>query len=301
MEKGAHRKIGIIRGGKKHYNASLKEGSDLIAHVFERLSHAWKPIDIFIDKNGAWHARGVPASPENFAEKADVFWDTTRNHEHLLIGNVPVVNASGGIASLSISGRKMFEESMKEIGVRIPRHILIPEYQQDIDGPLEKFILKKSSEIFEKFSPPWQVRLYPGSAKEGARLVRTFPELSNALADGVGYGRSILIEEYVGGEKIQLHSVAGFRGQETYVFPPTEGRKAEKEKAVNLAKSLHKYVPAPHYLFAQFVFHPKRGVYLEELEFSPDLDPQSHFAKACASVGAKMHHVIEHILGKAKV
>lgn len=290
------KKVGVIRGGKKHYEASIKEGGELISHLISFSSHKFRPVDILIDKAGFWHASGLPVKVSELKEKADAFWDTTRSDAYMFLEDPAVVNVSGGYSSFSGDTRKAFGEHLKKTGIKIPRHVVFPAYQKDFDGQVEDFITRKVTEVLEKFSPPWRVRLFPGNPKAGARLVKTAPELAQALAEGVKYEKSILVEEFINGPLIPSHSVLGFRSKDVYVFPSIEKVVVDKEKLYSLAKDLHECVPGAYYVNSGFVLNPQKGVYLVELEFSPDLGENSHFSESCKAIGVRTHNVIEHIL-----
>lgn len=293
------RRVGVIRGGKTNYEASLKEGSELLSHLLIFLAEKWKPVDVFIDRGDNWHAGGIPVIPENLSSKADIFWDTTQADAYLALKNVPLANISGGTVSLGIEGRKRIGEHFGKIGIKTLRHLVFPAYQEDLDGPLEKYARQKALEVFEKFSPPWEVRLFPGHSKEGSRLVKDFPTLIEIFFEGAKLKRSILVEEFISPEKSFIHSLLGFREKEIYVFPLIEEKKETKEKVEKLAEDLHKVIPGAYYLNTQFVSHPKRGIFLQNFQLAPDLEKNSSFLKTCQMVGIKSGQVLDHILEQA--
>ncbi|MFA5936870.1 MAG: hypothetical protein WC822_03260 [Candidatus Paceibacterota bacterium] len=303
-------KVGILRGGEgKHFISSLHRGGDIISHIFENLSGKYKTVDILIDKNDSWHLNGVPINPVDLAHKVDIFWDTTR-HPNIstILDNLSVPNI-GNTSFLKIleNNNNMLQKHIKDVGIKMPRSILLPLYQKDFDGSIEKYVIKKAKEIFEKFSSPWVVKSFTSDSNMGIHLAKTFPELVDAIEDGVAHQKSILVEEFILGKVVSVHSVADFRREDIYVFPinnPFTGQVSlltkEKEQIISLVKDLHKHLAVKHYLKSDFILHPRRGLFLTNIDFLPDLRVGSHFEKSCEYVGAKMHHVIEHILNKAK-
>ena len=204
------------------------------------------------------------------------------------------------------------EHILKKVGVKMPRHILLPLYQKDFDGPRDKYAIKKAKEIFEKFSSPWVVKFFAEDSNMASLvglwprdiyLAKTFPELVNAIEDGVKNKESILVEEFISGKIASVHSVPLFRGEEIYTFPLGNSFGSflpeEKEKLTDVAKNLHKHIGAKHYLKSDFVINPRGKVFLLNIDFTPDLKSDSHFSQVCEYVGAKMHHVVEHILEQA--
>jgi len=44
-------KVGILRGGTgEHYASSLREGGNIISHIFENLSDKYRTVDINIEQ-----------------------------------------------------------------------------------------------------------------------------------------------------------------------------------------------------------------------------------------------------------
>ena len=302
-------KVGILRGGTgEHYATSLREGGNIISHIFENLSDKYQTIDIFIDKNGNWHINGLPITPADLAYKIDVIWNSSEHPSlSVTLDNFSIPNiGKGHFLKVLENNNDMLRKYMEEIGVQMPRSILLPLYQKDFDGPREKYAIKKAKEVFEKFSAPWIVKSFTPNSNMGVHLAKTFGELSEAIEDGVAHNKSILVEEFIAGKPSSVHSIAGFRGEDIYVLPPQNlpTRRAdftadEKNKIINFAKNLHKHLAAEHYLKSDFILHPRRGFFLTSIGFLPDLKKGSHFDQSCEFVGAKMHHIIEHILEKA--
>ncbi len=295
------KRIGIIRGGGgDDHESSIREGSQLILHVMENLSDRFKPIDVFIDKDGIWHISGVPADPKELYKKVDVVWNTSRPEFSHVVSNhmIPHVSLPAFATTLSKS-RQMLEEHLSMVGVDMPRSVLLPAYKEDIDGDRDEYIGRKAQEVWKKFPAPWTVRSFTENKNMAIHLAKTFPELMRAIEDGVNQGNSILVEEFISGKPSAIHSLSGFRGEKIYVFPPARFTQEEKEKLIALAKTIHEHVGVEHYLKTDFILSPKGKIYVTELSFSPDLRDKSHFGETYSSVGAKAEHIIEHILNRA--
>ena len=277
MQKGIKRRIGILRGGMgEHYISSLKKGGSIISHIVENLHDKYKVFDIFVDKDYIWHLNGVPIKPADLIYKVDVVWNTAHPSFLNIIENLSIPHI--GSSFFLGSSKELLKKYMKNIGVNMPRSIFLP---------------KSAREVLEKFPAPWRV---------GHKLVRTFPELTELIENN----KSILVEEFISGRVASVHSVRGFRGHlsaqagDFYVFPPVNIfgvlSSEEKEKLKNLSKEIHGHLNGGHYLKLYFIVNKKGKIFLSDFESTPNLDPTSHFAQACESAGAKMHHVVEHIL-----
>jgi len=295
------KKMGIIRGGGgEDYEKSLKKGGEIISYLNENLDDKYKVVDILVDKKGVWHVNGFPIILSDLMNKVDLVWNTSSCPSTFLINNfsIPNIYDSRFLNSLK-QNKEMLRKHMKSIGIKMPSYLLLPVYQEDFDGDKNKYIIKKAKEIHEKFGAPWIVKTFIFDSNMAIHLAKNFPELVNAIEDGVKHEKSILVEEFIDGKTDSIHSVSYFRGEDIYIFPTKNFISSEKEKIINLIKSIHKHLGIKYYLKSDFIFHPKKGFFLTDIDFLPDLRKGSHFEQSCEYVGAKMHHVIEHILNKA--
>ncbi|HBA45453.1 MAG: D-alanine-D-alanine ligase [Candidatus Nomurabacteria bacterium GW2011_GWF2_40_31] len=299
------KRVGILRGGAgEHYESSLQKGGDIISHIFENLADKYQPIDIFVDKDYIWHIGGLPVNPGDLLHRVDVVWNTTHPSFSNMLSSLSIPTVSTSPFSFLLENNQaLLREHVKQIGVAVPRAIILPVYQKDFDGPRERYAIKKAKEVHEKFGAPWIVKSLTPDESMGIHLAKTFPELVNAIEDGLKHEQSILVEEFIAGKVAALHSVAGFRGEDIYTFSPVDVfgnlSQDEKSKLLNIVKDLYEHLGIKHYLKSMFVLNPRGKVYLLDIQTVPDLKPDSHFDQVCESVGAKMHHVVEHILEKA--
>lgn len=292
VETKSKKRVGILRGGVgKHYTHSLQKGGEIISYISEKLSDKYKVIDILVDKDYIWHLGGVPINTSDLVNKIDVVWNTTHPSFSNILDSLAIPN---------VGNKDFLPKQMKQFGVQIPRSVVLPVYQKDFDGPRERYSIKKAKEIFQKFSAPWIVKSFTEDESMGIHLAKTFPELVDAIEDGVKHEKSILVEEFIAGKISSVHSVSGFRNEDIYVFPLGNAfgsfSSKEKEKLSNLAKDLHKHINSKHYLKIDFILNPRGKVYLLQIDGMPDLKIDSHFSQVCESVGAKTHSVIEGML-----
>ena len=272
------KRVGILRGGTgDNYSSSLRKGGEMIAHILENLPGKYKPVDILIDRDGIWHAGGVPISPSDLIHKIDVVWNTSHPSFSNILESLSIPNISSGY--FLENNRDMFRQHLKGVGINMPRHIASP---------------KSAREVFEKFGAPWIVK----NSKE-IKIVKTF----NELAQIINGTDNILVEELILGKIASLHSVPHFRGEDIYTFPfgkfVSSFSSDEKEKLAIFAKNLHKHIDAKHYLKSDFVLSPTRGICLLGIESTPDLRPSSYFYETCEYAGVKTSHIIKHILDSA--
>ncbi|MFZ2205310.1 MAG: hypothetical protein WAV23_01850 [Minisyncoccia bacterium] len=290
--------VGVVRGGvEPYYKNSLQEGSNIISSISKNLSNKYKAVDILIDKDGIWHINGIPINPEDITDKVDIIWNTSHPNLSKVFEDlsIPLVGVNSFKFS-SAESKNMLEKHMKEIKVKMPRHLVLPLYQEDIDGSKEKYAVRKAKDVFEKFSSPWLVKSLSADISMGVHVANIFPELVNAIEDGIEHGHGIIVEELIIGKLGSVHSLAGFREKNIYSFPPRDFSFEEKEKLLALARDIYKHTGAESYLKIDFILTPNRGIFLKDICYSPGLNEDSSFCQSCESVGAKPHHAVEHIL-----
>lgn len=313
METDRKIRVGVLRGGAwDSYQESLDHGGDLLNMIAEHLNDKYKIVDILVDKDGIWHIGGLPIFPMDLSSKVDMVW----NASHPSFGSVlkslsmPHVSQDAFLVGLE-NNPDLLKDHAKNMGFQIPRSILFPAYQEDIDGNRADYSIRAAKKVHEKFGAPWVVKAHPSNPDMGIHVARTFGDLVSAIDDGVNHAGSILVQELIVGKEASVHTVPNFRSHvpgmnNLYTFPvlPNEHStlkfsNTEREKLMEIARKVHKELGARHYLQSDLIITPSGRVYLVGIESTPDLEKGSHFEHSCESVGAKMHQVIEHILERA--
>ncbi|HEY4502986.1 MAG TPA: hypothetical protein VJC14_00925 [Candidatus Paceibacterota bacterium] len=298
MQSDIKKRIGILRGGVgENYVSSLNEGGGIIAHILENLGDKYKTVDILIDHDGFWHLNGLPVRAAELPYKVDMVWNVAHPEASSVLDSfsIPYIGKSAFSHTL-LNSREMLREHIKKIGVGMPRSILIAPYQADMDGPRERYSIKKAKAVHEKFGAPWIVQSFAEDKSMGIHVAKTFNELVGAIEDGVNHGKGILVEEFIEGKPSAVHTIPDFRGEEVYVMIPDNFSISEKEEIGVLARNLHGHLGGECYLKTDFILSPRRGLVVTNIDFSPDLRANSHLHQACQSVGAKMNNIVEHML-----
>ncbi len=295
-------RIGILRGGMgSNYSSSLRSGGDIISHIQENLGDKYKTLDILIDKEGVWHLNGIPVTPDDLISKIDVAWNLSTSNFSKTLESLAIPHVSQSAFSFALeNSEELLREHVKKMGVDMPRAIVIPLYQKDFDGPRERYSIKKAKEIHRKFAGPWVVKSFTPDSNMAIHMAKTFPQLVDAIEDGVKHEKSILVEEFISGKVASVHSVANFRNEDVYTFPlgNTFGQFSaeEKEKLMDLSKELHTHIGAKHYLKCNFILNKRGRVYIFGIETVPNLKTNSHFYEVCELVGTKPEDVVHYIL-----
>lgn len=301
-------RVGILRGGTgEEYGKSIEQGGELLQFITEHLNEKYKTVDILVDRDGIWHIHGLPIKPSDLVHKVDLVWNTAHPSLSNTLNSfsLPTIGHEAFLSGLE-NNHDLLRAHAKVPGMQIPRSIILPTFQEDIDGSRAEYPILKAKEVHAKFGAPWLVKSYNQDPDMGIHVAKTFGELVSAIDDGVNHGDSILVQEFITGRDASVYSVPNFRNQELYTFPVVNEKDGshnfslkEKEKILEIARSLHRILRAKHYLKSNLIITPSGKVYLSGIESNLDLTKESHFRKACDAVGTKIHNVVEHILGQS--
>lgn len=290
------KRIGIIRGGVgEDYDESLKKGADIFSYIEKNIGENWKPVDIFIDKVGIWHVGGLPVVPADLYHRVDLFWNNATPEVNAILDSLGFPHISTPAFSYGLGKSKaMLESHMKTLNINMPKHFVIPAYLEGLDQSIEKYATKNAKSVFEKFGSPWIVKSLGEKNAMGVHVAKTYPELVNAIIDGAEHGGSIIVEELITGSEANMHSLKNFRGEGIYIFPG-QFRGPEKDMLHGLIQNLHQSTGS-HYLKSYFVINPNRGIFLKNLEFTPDFNDDSDLHNVSQNIGVNTSHVLESIL-----
>lgn len=304
-------RVGILRGGEEGYESSIEHGASFATLLSDYLSNKYRHVDIFIDSAGVWHVRGVPVLPADLVHKVDVVWNTAGIKYAPVLNSFYLPNIGGAVFLAGLlKNREFLKEHVRNLGLKIARHILLPAYQKDFDGPQEIYAVNKAKEVFNKFASPWLVRSFNKDENVGIHLAKTFPELVRAILDLSSHNDSILVEEFIEGRKVHLHSFPYFRNETDYHLPISEEKGEQiitpakietktKNELLLINKKLMSDLGVDHYLKTVYILHPNKGIFLQEIEFSPVFFRDVSLRKAGESIGVKMHHLVDRLLEKA--
>jgi D-alanine-D-alanine ligase len=156
-------KVGVVRGGiSGEYKISLASGAQVLSHLrSDTMNHKYKAIDIFIDQSGVWHVNGIPTTLDKIIHKVDViinalhgdYGEDGKIQQELEQWNIPYTG-SGPFASAVGYNKFLSKQEFEKLGIKTPRHILFPVYQEDFDGEKSSYASRKAREVWERLPPP---------------------------------------------------------------------------------------------------------------------------------------------------
>ena len=308
--------VAVLRGGMGDEHAvSLKTGSAFL----QNLPEAYQGVDVFIDRGGTWHVRGVPISPERSLAGADVAINALHGAygedgtvQHILERSGIPYTGAGAYASGASLNKVLAKEVLGRQGVKLPRHVILkvsPDLERD------------AIEAFRKFSPPVVVKPIASGSSVGVALGRTFAEFWDALKEAFSRSREVMVEEYIVGKEATVGVIEDFRGQSQYALLPVEVLRPpysifgfdqklspaamlrtpasfsrdESAQLEQLALLAHRALSLRHYSRSDFIVSP-HGIYFLEANALPGLADDSAFGKSLQAVGVSIKDFTGHLL-----
>ncbi len=325
-------RVGVIRGGvSSEYDVSLNTGANVLSHLrSDVMNSKYKPIDILIDKAGAWHINGKPVAMEQVFKSVDVifnalhgdFGEDGKVQQILEQWQIPYTG-SGPFASAVGYNKILAKEQFARLGVKTPQYLVYESYDETTGESIEAYAKRTARNIWEKMSPPWVVKLPSSGSSVGVEICKTFSDLVSALERSAAGSGSVLVEEMIEGKEATVPVLEKFRGKDIYILPPVEIRipksktffdydakysgiseeicpgnftTEEKEELMNLASLIHTGLNLDHYSRSDFIIHPKKGIYALEVNTLPGLTDESITPKAIRAVGATMPEFLDNLL-----
>ncbi|HEY4513962.1 MAG TPA: ATP-grasp domain-containing protein [Candidatus Paceibacterota bacterium] len=315
--------VGVLRGGTSNeYNLSIKTGAAMLQALPEE---RYETRDIFIDKSGMWHMRGMPVDSSRALSQVDV----VLNGLHGGVGEdgtVQRVLARSGVpftgsraqASLLSLNKVRAKAILERAGVRIPRGIAF-----NLENRLNTAEMAQA--VFAQFGPPYVIKPVSEGASYGILIAMTIVELPDSIADVLDEFGDALVEEYIRGDEFSVGLVENFRDQELYALPPArvllpEGAKyfhydaheqalaqyevpshfshSEKMAIENLAKIAHRALGMSHFSRADVIL-TRRGPYLLEINALPGLYAGASLPPMLESIGSSPREYLEHAIDLA--
>lgn len=316
--------VGVLRGGtSSEYNLSLKTGAEMLGTLPEE---KYELRDIFIDKDGVWHSRGVPAE----APRALAQIDIVLNALHGGIGEDGTVQRLLERAGVAFGGSRArgsalslnkvrAKETLRKNGIRTPHGVAF-----NVGNQLNTAEMAQA--VFTQFGPPYIVKPVSEGASAGIRMAASIVELPDTIADVLDEFGDALIEEYIRGEQVSVGLIEDFRGEELYALPPvriilpesapflhyavheqalarnecpSHFTHAEKQAIIDLARAAHHALGLSHFSRADII-QTRRGPYLLEVNALPGLYAGASLPTMLETVGSSKREFLEHAIELAR-
>ncbi len=316
--------VAILRGGTSlEHEISLKSGMNVL-QKFPRDTFTVR--DIYIDKAGVWHERGMATTPARVLPTTDVALillhgspSDESSIQHVLEQyGVPYSGADTHHAHLA-KHKVLAKEHARSIGLKTAKYQFI-ENEGEADT--------KIREAVRSFIQPVVVKAVSGGSSIGTTLASGFSDVHKAVTGLFESGaHGVLVEEYIKGREASVGVVEGIRGSALYTLPvveitphgdgifsydakysgkssevcPGNFTEAEKAELGESARKMHTSLNQHHYSRTDFIVTP-RGIYFLEINTAGDvgLTRESLLPRALGAVGIGMEEFLLHIVGLAR-
>lgn len=330
MTFGMKTKVGVLRGGpSQEYDISLTTGKHILSMLQkEPLCGEYEPVDIFVDRDSVWHIGGSPVTPEEAVSKVDVLFNAMHGAyggdgrvQCILDSFSKPYTGTKALGSAMALNKALSKEHFKSLGIKSP-------YYKEIKVSVNEDVEPIAHDLFRSFPMPVIVKPRSSGSSLGISVAYNFTELMKALEHTRGFSEEIVVEEYLTGKEIISGFIEDFRGQELYNTIPVHVKNntttsnlpgghfdwasknsgvynyeapamiSDEEKVIieNAVKSIKEHFNLRHYGTFDFLIHPKRGVYLLEVNTQPSLQEEATLFKSLSSVGVKAHEFFGHVL-----
>ncbi len=319
-------KVGVLRGGpSSEYDVSLATGANVLKALREQFVEKYITLDVLIDKKGVWHVDGIAYKPEDAIKKFDVaflalhgaYGEDGKIQGFLESYKMPFTG-SGSLGSAigmnKVLAKKVFSDN--KIKTPVDRVISSAQIKEDV--------VRVAADIFKTFTMPAVVKPASAGSSVGVSIARDLKGFVKALNEAARHDDTVIIEEYIKGAEATVGVIEGFRGEELYALPVVEirpmteffdfeakyeGKSEEivpsnfplkiKKELADLARKVHKTMGLCHYSRSDFIIHPKRGIYVLEVNTLPGLTNESLVPKSLRAVGSNTHELVDHLIQMA--
>ncbi len=318
----AHKiRVGVLRGGPSpEYEVSLNTGKTILANLPEE----YEPLDIFISEDGAWHTTGLEKNPYNILRTVDVvvnamhgaYGEDGKVQKFMENFGIPYTG-SDSMASAIGMNKVMSKNIFNNYGLKTPHHIIvnIDENEDNLMDRIDKGL-------------PFPVIIKPinSGSSLGVSYVEKASQIKDALKKSFEHSPKLMVEEFINGKEVTCGVIEDFRGERIYTLLPVEIKQNKKDvfydynsKYKNLesrykipdsfkedekleiqkaASLIHEALGLRHYSRSDFIFNPRRGLLVLEVNTLPELSHRSSFVKSLEAVGGNIKEFLSHLLSK---
>lgn len=322
MSKASKIRVAVLRGGpSSEYEVSLKTGEG----VLKNLGDQYQAIDVLIDKQGVWHVDGMPIKPEQILPRIDVAFLAL----HGEYGEDGTVQKFFETHNIPFTGSKSLASALgmnKALSKQVfLQHNIPTAHYRVIDKNTVPDLVKESVHLFKTFIQPCVIKPNDKGSSVGVSICHSAKEIEEALHKVFSISDKALVEECIQGKEATCGVLEHFRDTTLYALPPVEiipkphqkffdfeskysGEQGATERCPgnfsreevrameHFAKEVHKAIGCRHYSRTDFMVHPKRGVFVLEVNTLPGLTPTSLIPKEMEAVGSNYAELLRHLI-----
>lgn len=294
--------IAVLRGGSINFKQSLQEGGEVLTSLSKI---GYEPMDVLIDKEGSWTARGYPTDSHKVYTQAHTVIDTTRMHgqEYQELAKkmqIPLIFGEGERMSLN---REDLYRILRQQDIKVPDTFVVRAHDS-----LKSEIFR---DVWTRFHTPLLVRPLVRHLEAPSKIVRTFHDLEHLVREYHKKGVDTHILTY---KKIHTTSIAvlpNFRKEEAYtpmwvdIFPEDgelpnrlssmrphlQAPEFRKENMSAITKKVYKALGLSTPACIDFIHHNNDYIVVN-IDLSPSLHKDGRFMRSLSTTGVETGHYI---------
>jgi D-alanine-D-alanine ligase len=295
MNNDSRIRVAVLRGGPSQaYEDSLKTGAHILS-ILREMPESYDPIDIFIDRNGEWHERGLANDPHKILESAHVVWNALHGPygedgevQRLLERLQMPFTGSSTLASAFTTNKDLSKSLYDRHSLLTPGYSVVSE---------DDFSDETLIAIFRTHLHPVIVKPSTGVRGLGVRIARTFQELKDAVKKTFEHSPKAIVEEYVRGHVVSCTVIEKAKGERLYALIPSGRLPTETNKQIEeMAKKAHEILGQRHYSSSDFIISPRGKVYILETNSLPVLHEGSHHHNSLLATGWQPKDFADHCI-----
>jgi D-alanine-D-alanine ligase len=277
-------RVAVLRGGRSAgYEDSLSSGESVL-NVLRAEPSVYEPVDIYIAPDGTWHRAGIKVLPEKVFNHSDLIFNTLQGPEPLLaVHKVPYTGTHPLHSALARQGY-VTRERLRQNDLPLPRSIILET----------SVTLPEMREVFRTY-------LHPLVVLPGERVVTSFDDLLEAVAEAFRDSTRVVVEEQPRGREVYSGVVEGLRGEKLYaLFPYPISKNIGNNRTIEgLARKVHEVLNLRHYSKTRFVLTPSGKIYITQIDPNPSLSDKSPFMQSLHSSGVSTDECVKHLINLA--
>lgn len=318
--------VAVLKGGPPNeYGRSIFTGDTVV----DSLSDHYNVVDITVDNEGVWYKNGKKILPAKALFDVDVVFNAMHGEygedgkmqQILEQLNIPFTGSKALTSVLAMNKAKA-KDIFKAHNIQTPKYFVV---HKGMD------LQKVSTFIVRNLNLPVVLKPVSNGSSRGVMVTSSHEAIIDSLKMSFEDNRinadKIIVEEFIEGKEAVVNLIENYRGDQIYSLFPVEIKKPkdqdifseelkkeacnygvcpsesfskeEKEELLNMASLAHQVLNARHYSQTDFIIHPRRGVFVLEINTLPMLHKESLFQTSLEASGISFNDFILHIVALA--
>ena len=315
-------RVAVLRGGpSSEYDVSLKSGANILKSLPEHIERH----DIFIDRQGNWHFKGMATDPVKALRNVDVVFNAMHGQygedgkvQKLLENiNMPFTGADS-LGAFFAMNKVLAKKKLGLLGLQTPGFSYIKKHDYTRDTV---------ANIMDEVGYNAIVKPANTGSSLGIKRVSSLEDMIFAIEEAFNHSDLVLIEEFVDGIELTCGVLDHSNGEEVFALYPIEIEhnsesgfwdynnkyngeshkyhiparvpKSVREEVQRASVFAHNNLGLRHYSRSDFIYVPGRGLFFLETNALPGLTETSLYPHSLEQINVPFEDFLEHVLNLA--